>query len=255
MKKNIKKRKRSIKIKNKDVFLISAILWTTLSILFKTDFNPIIKGILLVVSLELLIFSYSLYLYLVPKYYMFNTWFADLSSLEHAVFTPKFKLPKDRDLFQKSVGNSCSETILPELNMNEYNFLNTNIRGCYFQPNSVISDDYNFFQKVHNKNIQGVTLPIGDFSNFNFKGVNFNYIIFRDNSKIPTDPNFFQYYPYKNTTLRLRIPKECGKIIHYYNFNDLDFEFIEKIKVTTEQIAILGRTISPELLSKNFIVA
>lgn len=241
--------------------IITTLFWVTCSLIWFIVGKHIILGdsmyvtkfVLFLMSLELFLIIPNLFTHLFSLLRI-NKWFSstNYSDLTYKIFSPRYKLPKDRDIFQKSENNNCMHSKLPMLNMNDYNFENTFIAFVSFHKKTILPNDPNFFQKIRFKSLDGTTLPIGDYSKYNFEGISLRNVKFRDGSILPNDINLFQYGLINGYSLRLRLPQNCADTIHYYNFNGIDLNLIEKLKISSSQYYILSKQLSKESMDASF---
>lgn len=241
--------------------ITTTIFWVICSLIYIIILKNIILGdSIFIIKIILTLISLELFL-IVPQFiiYLFgllkiNKWITptNYSDLTYNMFSPKYKLPKDRDIFQKSENNNCMHSKLPMLNMNDYNFDNTFIAFVSFHKKTILPNDPNFFQKIRFKSLDGTTLPIGDYSKYNFEGISLRNAKFRDGSILPSDINLFQYSLIDRYSLRLRLPQNCADTIHYYNFNGVELNLIEKLKISSSQYYILSKQLNKESMDASF---
>lgn len=211
------------------------------------------KFIMLLISLELFLVIPNLFTHLFGLLKI-NKWISSPNyfDLTYKTFFPKYKLPKDKDIFQKSENNNCMHSKLPMLDMNDYNFNNTFIAFVSFHKKTILPNDPNFFQNIRFKSLDGTTLPVGDYSKYNFEGVSLRNARFRDGSILPSDVNLFQYSLVERYLLKLRLPQNCADTIHYYNFKGINLHLIEKLKINSSQYYILSKQLSKESMEASF---
>lgn len=152
------------------------------------------------------------------------------------IFMKYCKLPKDRDFFKRTLYDTGSilPTVLPKIDMNDYDFTNVSISNCIFTKKTKLPKDPEFFQKIKDKDLYDCTLPNGDYSLYNFKGVNLNGVVFPKKSKIPLTHSFFSDLG-NAYVVRLSPPKSFKKTCHLYDLSRVTLYTHRDIKITEEQ--------------------
>lgn len=150
------------------------------------------------------------------------------------------KLPKDRDFFKRTLYDidSILPTVLPKIDMNDYDFTDVSISNCIFSKKTILPKDPDFFQKIKNKDIYHCTLPEGDYSFYNFKGVHLNSVVFPKKSKIPLKHSFFRDLG-NHHIARLTLPKSFKDTCHLYDYSKTTLYYWKEIKITEEQKNII----------------
>lgn len=156
------------------------------------------------------------------------------------IFMKYCKLPKDRDFFKRTLYDTGSliPTVLPKIDMNEYDFTDVSISNCVFSKNTTLPKDPDFFQKIKNKEICNCTLPNGDYSFYNFKGVYLYSVVFPKKSSIPLTHGFFSELANPCIT-RLSLPKSFNDNCHLYDFSKVTLYTYRDIKVSEEQKTLI----------------
>lgn len=152
------------------------------------------------------------------------------------IFMKYCKLPNDRDFFKRTLYDTDSilPTVLPKIDMNDYDFTDVSISNCVFSKKTNLPKDPDFFQKVKNKELYNCTLPNGDYSFYNFKGVSLNSVVFPKKSKIPLTHSFFSDLG-NAYVVRLSPPKSFKKTCHLYDLSRITLYTHRDIKITEEQ--------------------
>lgn len=155
-------------------------------------------------------------------------------------FFPYVKLPKDRDFFQNTLSNSNNSvysTILPVIDLNDYDFEGVDISKCCFHKSTILPTDTEFFQKIKNKSLVDCTLPSGDYSQYNFKDVCLTRCTFTKDSKLPLNYTFFANLK-NNSFIQVTLPNSFNKYCHLYDLSNTELVLPRKINISKEQTAI-----------------
>lgn len=156
-------------------------------------------------------------------------------------FLPYVKLPKDRDFFKKTLikhNKFFFSTVLPVIDLNDYDFEDVDITNCRFHKNSILPKDTEFFQKIKDKSLADCKLPSGDYSKYNFKGVCLTRCTFTKDSKLPLNYTFFTDLKNHNF-IQVKLPNSFSKYCHLYDLSDVQLVLPRKISISKEQTAIL----------------
>ena len=155
-------------------------------------------------------------------------------------FLPYVKLPKNRDFFKNNLlksSKSIYPTVLPIIDLNNYDFEDVDISNCHFHKNTILPKDTEFFQKIKNKSLVDCTLPSGDYSKYNFKDVCLTRCSFTKDSKLPLNYTFFSDLK-NHSFIQVKLPNSFNKYCHLYDLSNVELALPRKINISKEQIAI-----------------
>lgn len=174
-----------------------------------------------------------------------------LNSISQLIFASYCKLPRNKYFFKnlKDTYFPLSGTILPKLNIDDYDFTDVSISGCTFHKKTIISKDTDFFQKVSDKRLICCTLPVADYSLYNFNGVNIDGVDFRKNSILPEKYDFFTSID-NSDCISAILPKSFYENCHFYDLNKASMILMDR-KITVNQYFILYKKYGTKLSALN----
>lgn len=155
-------------------------------------------------------------------------------------FLPYVKLPKERDFFKNTLfkpSKSICPTVLPIIDLNDYDFEDVDISNCHFHKKTILPKDTEFFQKIKDKSLVDCKLPSGDYSKYNFKGVCLTRCTFTKDSKLPLNYTFFSDLKNRNC-IQVKLPNSFNKYCHLYDLSNVELVLPRKINISKEQTAI-----------------
>lgn len=127
------------------------------------------------------------------------------------------------NIFQTIKDKSIAETILWEDDFSNHNFTDVWVYGTTFSENTILPDT--FFADIHDNNAVGTDFPKQDFSKFEFPDKLKLYLSnFPLGAKLPEDTNFFNKL-FSDNGFYFDLPMNVIKNIHYYNLNNINFDF------------------------------